>query len=80
MAVNQPSPRVTARGRGLFTLPKIPDNCTITTIYPSRLWNNAWFVSTATYLIGPQHSLDLKVGYLLATYILHLSLRNDCCI
>jgi len=37
------------------------------------------FISMTTYLIGPQRiSLDTKVGYLLATYTLRSSLRNDC--
>ena len=46
--------------------------------YPLRLWNNAhdW---SAQQCIPSVHSgaLDMKVGYLLATYTLRSSLRNE---
>ena len=50
-------------------------------INPSRPWNNAHgsWAQQCTWLV---HSiaLDMKVGYLQATYTLSLSLRNECCI
>jgi len=37
-----------------------------------------WFVGTAMYLIGPQHSLGYE-GWLPTSYILRSSLRSYCC-
>ena len=80
MAVNQLSPRATDRGRGLFMLPLILDNSTISVVCPLSLWNNAHDVSVQQRIrLIHSIALDTKVGYLLATYTLRLSLRIDCC-